>query len=112
MQAAILVLFEQMGLCPPGLSNENFRGRVAKYGTSALRLVDDSLFLARAESQMPQLVPMYLALLLADAIDDVWPQAHAKGVTLGLFAEPGKTVLRDVQLLRRGFQNLLSNAIK
>lgn len=111
-QAAILALVEQMRLSPPGLSNENFRDRVAEYGTSALTLVDDFLFLARAESQAAQVISIDLAFVLADAIDDVWPQAYAKNVTVSLFADPGKRVLGDIQLLRRAFQNLLSNAIK
>lgn len=111
-QAAILALVEQMRLCPPGLTHEAFRDRVAEYGTSALTLVDDFLFLARAESQAAQLVSVDLAFLLADAIDDVWSQAYSRNVTVSLSAEPERRVLGDMQLLRRAFQNLLSNAIK
>jgi signal transduction histidine kinase len=111
-QAAILALVEQMRLSPPGMSNDEFRERVAQCGTVALTMVDDFLFLARAESQVAKLVSVDLALLLGDAIDDQWAQAKSKDIKIELKAEPGRLVFGDVQLLRRAFENILSNAVK
>ena len=53
-----------------------------------------------------------LALLLGDAIDDLWPHARAKRTAVRLSAEPDMLVQADVLLLRRAFANLIGNAIK
>jgi signal transduction histidine kinase/CHASE2 domain-containing sensor protein len=112
-QAAMLALVEQMRQSPPSLSEGRFTELVSHYATSALNLADDFLFLARAESHPPSaLVNLDLALLLGDAVDDLWPQAHAKNATVQLVAEPGCIVSADISLLRRAFANLIDNAIK
>jgi signal transduction histidine kinase len=111
-QAAILALVEQMQLAPPRFTAREFATLVGQYATSALNLADDFLFLARAESLPPKLTQVDPALVLGDAIDDLWPQATARSTTVNLAAEPGKSTIADVQLLRRAFANLIGNAIK
>jgi signal transduction histidine kinase len=111
-QAAILALVEQMQQDPPRFAAGEFAALVGQYATSALNLADDFLFLARAESLPPKLTPVDPALVLGDAIDDLWPQATARATTVNLTAEPGKGTIADVQLLRRAFANLIGNAIK
>lgn len=111
-QAAILALVEQMRQKTPRLTPGDFVDMVEQYATSALTLADDFLFLARAESIPPRLTEVDLALVLGDAIDDMWPQASARSTTVNLDAEPGRIVIADVQLLRRALGNLISNAIK
>jgi signal transduction histidine kinase len=111
-QAAILALVEQMQQAPPRFTAGQFATLVGQYATSALNLADDFLFLARAESLPPKLTQVDPALVLGDAIDDLWPQATARSTTVNLAAEPGKSTIADVQLLRRAFANLIGNAIK
>ncbi len=111
-QAAMLALVEQMRETPPRFTGERFVELVAHYATTALNLSDDFIFLARAESAPPRLACVDPALVLGDAVDDLWPQASARATTVELIAEPGATTLADVQLLRRAFGNLIGNAIK
>jgi signal transduction histidine kinase/CHASE2 domain-containing sensor protein len=111
-QAAILALVEQMQQEPSRFTARQFSTLVGQYATTALSLADDFLFLARAESLPPKLTRVDPALVLGDAIDDLWPQATAQSTTVNLVAEPGKSTIADVQLLRRAFANLIGNAIK
>ncbi|MFC0398734.1 sensor histidine kinase [Paraburkholderia rhizosphaerae] len=111
-QAAILALVEQMQQDPPRFTASQFATLVGQYATTALSLADDFLFLARAESLPPKLTQVDPALVLGDAIDDLWPQATARATSVNLAAEPGKSTIADVQLLRRAFANLIGNAIK
>ncbi|GAB2874805.1 CHASE2 domain-containing protein [Paraburkholderia jirisanensis] len=111
-QAAILALVEQMRQEPPRFTAQRFIELVEQYATTALNLSDDFLFLARAESLPPKLSQVDPALVLGDAIDDLWPQASARSTTVNLIAEPGKSTMADVALLRRAFANLIGNAIK
>jgi signal transduction histidine kinase len=111
-QAAILALVELKRQDPVDMPEGKFTELVAQYAASTLNLADDFLFLARAESQPPRLVKIDLALLVGDAVDDVWPHARAKHTTVRLAAEPGMIVLADALLLRRAFANLIGNAIK
>jgi len=111
-QAAILALVEHKRQYPADIPDARFTELVRQYAASALSLADDFLFLARAESRPPQLMTVDLALLLGDAIDDLWPHARAKRTAVRLSAEPDMLVQADVLLLRRAFANLIGNAIK
>ncbi|MFM0306002.1 CHASE2 and HATPase_c domain-containing protein [Paraburkholderia sediminicola] len=111
-QAAILALIDQMRRDPLRFTAQRFTELVEQYATASLRLSDDFLFLAKAETLPPKLAPVDPALVLGDAIDDLWTEASTKSTTINLTAEPGKSTIADVQLLRRAFGNLISNAIK
>lgn len=111
-QAAILALVEQMQQEPPRFTTRQFATLVGQYATTALGLADDFLFLARAESLPLKLTRIDPALVLGDAVDDLWPQASSRSMAVNLAAEPGTSVIADVQLLRRAFSNLIGNAIK
>ncbi len=111
-QAAVLALVEQMREAAPRLTVRHFIELVEHYARTALSLSDDFLFLARAECVGPTLVWVDPALVLGDVVDDFWPQASAKSIAVELIAEPGCSVIADVQMLRRAYGNLLSNAIR
>jgi len=111
-QAAILALVAQMRQEPPRFTAQRFIELVEQYATTALNLSDDFLFLARAESLPPKLSQVDPALVLGDAIDDLCSLLSARSTTVNLIAEPGKSTMADVALLRRAFANLIGNAIK
>jgi signal transduction histidine kinase len=111
-QASILTLLEQLRRSPENFPGNRFTELVEHYATTALKLADDFLLLALAESQPPKLVKLDLAALVADAIDDLWVLADARGTTVQLVAQQGSLVLADAPLMRRAFANLIGNAIK
>ena len=77
-------------------------------------LVDQLLFLARADSNPVQLdrQPVDLAQVLNEAADTVRPTACAKNITLLVDAEPHQRALVDRLQLLRILDNLLTNAVK
>ncbi|MFM0491745.1 CHASE2 domain-containing protein [Paraburkholderia graminis] len=111
-QAAILALIEQRRHAGGDLPESRFVELVGHYAQWSLSLADQFLLLARAEGRPPAASTVDLALLLGDAVDDLWPQASAKQTSVHLAAEPGMLVVADAPLLRRAFANLIDNAIK
>ena len=91
--------------------------RIARYARSALDLADGLFRLVRAEGSDPKdFVELDLAGLVDSAADEVWPQAHARGIRVEVDtrdAENEEAIVRgDFSLLRRAVINLLTNAIK
>jgi len=91
--------------------------RIARYARSALDLADGLFRLVRAEGSDPKdFVELDLAGLVDSAADEVWPQAHARGIRVEVDtrdAETEEAIVRgDFSLLRRAVINLLTNAIK
>ncbi|HOB44636.1 MAG TPA: CHASE2 and HATPase_c domain-containing protein [Zoogloea sp.] len=91
--------------------------RIARYARSALDLADGLFRLVRAEGSDPKdFVELDLAGLVDSAADEVWPQAHARGIRIDVdtrAAEEEEAIVRgDFSLLRRAVINLLTNAIK
>ena len=91
--------------------------RIARYARSALDLADGLFRLVRAEGSDPNdFVELDLAGLVDSAADEVWPQAHARGIRVEVDtrdAEREEAIVRgDFSLLRRAVINLLTNAIK
>ncbi|WP_374264630.1 CHASE2 domain-containing protein [Zoogloea sp.] len=91
--------------------------RIARYAKSALELADGLFRLVRAEGSDPKdFVELDLAGLVDSAADEVWPQAHARGIRIDVDtrdAETEEAIVRgDFSLLRRAVINLLTNAIK
>ncbi|MES2932110.1 MAG: CHASE2 domain-containing protein [Pseudomonadota bacterium] len=82
----------------------------------ALAMADDFLRLARAEAISEQhFAACCLLAILDEAIDEFWPQANAKGVTLARHFEVADSealMMGEASLLHRAFANLLSNAIR
>lgn len=91
--------------------------RIARYARSALDLADGLFRLVRAEGSDPRdFVELDLAGLVDSAADEVWPQAHARGIRVAVdthAADSEEPIVRgDFSLLRRAVINLLTNAIK
>lgn len=91
--------------------------RIARYARSALDLADGLFRLVRAEGSDPKdFVELDLAGLVDSAADEVWPQAHARGIRIDVdtrATEEEEAIVRgDFSLLRRAVINLLTNAIK
>jgi CHASE2 domain-containing sensor protein/signal transduction histidine kinase len=121
-QASILALVEiERARGEPALANALLE-RIARYAQRALTLADDFVQLARAESQAYVLEPVSLTELMIDASDEVWPQAHAKRITLhtdtggeggeGGESDDGHWISADRSLMTRALVNILNNAVK
>ncbi|RKT21624.1 CHASE2 domain-containing sensor protein [Paraburkholderia sp. RAU2J] len=116
-QASILALVEiERARTEPTLARE-LLGRIERYAQRALTLADDFVQLARAESQAYVLEPVSLTELIIDASDEVWPQAHAKRITLQTdtgcgHEDDGHWICVDRSLMTRALVNILNNAVK
>jgi CHASE2 domain-containing sensor protein/signal transduction histidine kinase len=121
-QASILALVEiERARTEPALARD-LLGRIERYAQRALTLADDFVQLARAESQAYVLEPVSLAELIIDASDEVWPQAHAKRITVqtdpggdphaGDEDQDGQWICVDRSLMTRALVNILNNAVK
>jgi CHASE2 domain-containing sensor protein/nitrogen-specific signal transduction histidine kinase len=108
-QVSILALLRQDEAgAPPALA-----ARIEGYARRTLALADDFVNLARAESAPLDLQVLDLGDLMLDAVDDLWPQAKAKGVALAGEAAPEPMlVMADRSLMTRVLINLVSNAVK
>ena len=99
------------------LASEPVRGvmeRIERYARRSLKLADDFVQLARAESQVYALEPTSLAELLIDASDEVWPQARAKRIQIDTVFEGEQMgwINADRSLMTRSLVNVLNNAVK
>jgi signal transduction histidine kinase len=115
-QASILALVEiERARIEPVLARDLLE-RIERYAQRALTLADDFVQLARAESQAYVLEPLNLTELVIDASDEVWPQAHAKRITLhtetGDDADDDPWICADRSLMTRALVNILNNAVK
>ncbi len=87
--------------------------RIERYARRSLALADDFVQLARAESEAYVLEPVDLTALVIDASDEVWPQAHAKGIRIDTaFEGDAHWVCADRSLMTRVLTNVLTNAVK
>ncbi|PQV48149.1 CHASE2 domain-containing protein [Paraburkholderia sp. BL21I4N1] len=123
-QASILALVEIERARDEPVLARGLLERIERYAQRALTLADDFVQLARAESQVYVLEPVSLTELLIDASDEVWPQAHAKRITLqtdtgtgtaaqvDIDAEEGHWICADRSLMTRALVNILNNAVK
>lgn len=79
-----------------------------------IHLAEELLLLARAQEGASFLRPRQVDVpdLLSAAARAFTGQAHARGVTLDVRADPALTVIADPERLRQAVDNLLSNAIR
>lgn len=77
------------------------------------RMVDDTLFLARAEDPRTGVKPedVSLAVELADVVDFLQANADDRGVMVRCDAPPDVRLSADRMLLRRALVNVLTNAL-
>jgi signal transduction histidine kinase len=75
-------------------------------------LVDDLLALARGQALSVTSEPVDLGAVVADASDELFIQAEAKGITLDRTIVPGIVVSGDSDALKRAVTNLLENAVR
>ncbi len=113
-QASILALVEIERARSESVLARGLLERIERYAQRALTLADDFVQLARAESQAYVLEPVSLTELMIDASDEVWPQAHAKRITLHTDTDDdaGHWICADRSLMTRALVNILNNAVK
>ncbi|EDZ98220.1 integral membrane sensor signal transduction histidine kinase, partial [Burkholderia sp. H160] len=115
-QASIIALVEIERARHEPVLARSLLERIERYAQRALTLADDFVQLARAESQTYVLAPLNLTELVIDASDEVWPQAHAKRITLhtetGDDADGDLWIGADRSLMTRALVNILNNAVK
>jgi signal transduction histidine kinase len=99
---------------PLSPTRENHLRIVQRNADRLTALVDQLLFLARADSHPLELErqPVDLAEILDEAAETARPAAHAKNIDLLVEAEPPRGVLADRPQLVRVVENLVANAVK
>ena len=107
-QASILALLDNKAE-----DEQSLRSRIAGYARRTLKLADDFVHYARAESGEHAEELLDFGALLVEAADDQWPLAKAKDIRLEASdPEVEYLVLGDRSLLSRMLCNLIGNAIK
>jgi CHASE2 domain-containing sensor protein/signal transduction histidine kinase len=87
--------------------------RIDAYSRRALAMAEGYVQFARAESYRFEPETVDLSQVVLDAVDELWPQANKKGVTLDVDgAETELLIDGDRSLATRALINLVDNAIK
>ncbi|GGB89883.1 histidine kinase [Novosphingobium endophyticum] len=87
--------------------------RIERYARRTLALADGMVHLARAETLNYEPVPLNLADLLIEAVDELWPQIGEKGLSVELIGtDRSVPVLGERSLLTRALINLVDNGVK
>ena len=112
-QSSILALLEVQRMNPQAPVQADMLERIERHAHRTLDLAEEFVQLARAESSTYRLQTVDLVDLLDEALDEVWPQAQARGVTFEVKRPDTPALCRaDRGLLTRAMANLLVNAVK
>ena len=110
-QAAMVALVRRWRASGDELNGE-LLDRVEAHAQRSLTLADDHVQLARARHGGAK-HPLDLRDVVADAVDQQWPLAEARGIRLTCELPDDEAVVRgDRALLVRALVNLLSNALR
>lgn len=111
--ASILALVELERTSSDSERTRMLLERIERHAHRALKLADDFVQLARAESQTYSLEPTNLADIVADAGDELWPQARTKSIGVDMnLGDREYWVAADRSLMTRAIANVINNAIK
>ena len=111
-QATILALLDQHRSAKSGL-DPALAERLRHLATRTIALADGYLQLARADAGGYSMAEVDLAAIVTEAVDELWPQSKAKGITLaGEGLDDEALLMGDYQLLLRAAVNLIGNAVK
>ncbi len=110
---AIISLLDLVEHDPERMRDEDWFNTLNGAARRSLCMADDFLRLARAEAiDAAAFEPVDLVAVLEEAVDDVWPQARAKGGAIERRLSHEEAYVRgDPGLLQRVFANLLTNAV-
>jgi CHASE2 domain-containing sensor protein/two-component sensor histidine kinase len=108
-QASILALLAQTDA---NATAAPVAGRIRALAQRTLALADAYVRLSRAESAQLKLEALDAADVLVEAVDAVWPQAQAKGVTLTATPDDEALIEADRSLVTRALINLIDNAVR
>ncbi|MCB2076221.1 MAG: CHASE2 domain-containing protein [Gammaproteobacteria bacterium] len=109
-QISILALVDR---APIQGNEKDILQRVKYYANRTLALADGFVQLARAESAHLSIEDINLADVVLDAVDDLWPQANKRSITLKTENCDQEVVIQgDRHLLTRVVINIIDNAIK
>ncbi len=112
-QSSILALLEVQRMSPEAPVPADMLERIERHAHRTLDLAEEFVQLARAESSAYRLQTVDLIDLLDEAVDDVWPQAQARGVAFEVQRPDAPALCQaDRGLLTRAIANLLVNAVK
>jgi len=112
-QSSILALLELQRMQPATSIGPDTLQRIERYAQRTLHLAEEFVQLAHAKSNAYRMQTVDLSELLNEAVDEVWPQAQARGIRFKLhLADQPAWCEADRGLLTRAIGNLLSNAVK
>jgi CHASE2 domain-containing sensor protein/signal transduction histidine kinase len=112
-QASLISLAQLQRLTPPMMSSQEAMDQIEQLARSTVSLCEELLQVMRAESHPLKREPLCLADTMATAIQEIEPQAQARGVILQMTTVArNSAILGDAALVRRALVNLINNAIK
>ena len=117
-QASIITLLEMYKEFPGQMTESELHRKIGRLANQSLEMAESFVQLASAQSQSMQRRPVYLDMLLQEAVDDCWAKATEKKVQVRYVpgaleaAETEIVALGDRSLLHRCLVNLITNAIK
>ena len=116
-QVSILSLLELQKHQATRLNEEEFFEKISEKVYHTLGWTNDLVHLSKARSSQYTFNEVNFANIVDEIIEQIWPQAHAKGIHL-VINEHGRAlaelswVQADGALLNRALINLLSNAVR